>query len=338
MKKTKGTTIYKYSKVFFIAALLIIMAFVAGKSFFTFANLTSVLQSASLYGIMACGMMFPLLLSGPDLSISGGMAVGGMVAVKYMVAHGQTTQSFIVGIILALLVGACIGAILGSVCHFFKVPSFLISLSLQYILYGIAQIGLESRVICMEPEIFTKMGNGRFLNMPVQVFIFIIVAAVTWFLMHHTVYGRKCYMIGGNKKASTLCGIKSGAVEIGAFAISGLMAAFAGVILAAMNQQANSTAGRGYETQVLLGCVLGGGNMGIGIGSIPGAIYGAVFVALLNNCMRMGGVKSEYQTMIVGALIIASMAIEGYFRKKATGMHWNRKKTKGAVVDTRDFA
>ena len=84
--------IYGYAKVFIIIAMLVLMAVTSFQSFYTISNFSSILMSAALLGIMACGMMFPLLVSGPDLSISGGMAVGGMIAVRYIVAHGGTVS------------------------------------------------------------------------------------------------------------------------------------------------------------------------------------------------------------------------------------------------------
>lgn len=320
--------IYKYSKAFIILVILILMACFASKSFYTLSNLSSILMSASLYGIMACGMMFPLLVSGPDLSMSGMMAVGGMIVVKHIMAHGNTTASFFVGCLLAIIICGAIGAVMGAVIHAFNLPSFIISLAMQYVLYGVAQIGLASKVVCTAPKIFCQLGNGRFLGFPIQIYLFFIIALLAFFLMHRTTYGRKCYMVGGNRKASILCGINVAPVEIVAFMLCAVAAGIAGVILAAMNQQASATAGTLYETDVLLACVLGGASMGEGIGSIGGAIYGAIFVSLLNNCLRMAGVPSLYQTMIVGILIIASMGAESYFKAKASGMHWNKQKNK----------
>ena len=328
--------IYKFAKVFIIVAMLIWMAVTSFGSFYTVSNLSSILMSAALLGIMACGMMFPLLVSGPDLSVSGGMAVGGMVAVKYITSHGGTPASFAAGLFLALLVGALIGAVMGAAIHYFNLPSFIVTLAMQYVLYGVAQIGLKSKIVCSSPDMFCKLGNGRLFGFPIPVYVFLAFVVLTVFLMHRTVFGRKSFMFGGNRKASVLCGIKGAPVAILVFAYSGMAAALAGVIMAAMNQQASATAGTGYDTNVLLACVLGGGSMGEGIGSAGGAVYGAIFVALLNNCLRIASVPSLYQEMIVGVLIIAAMAFENYFKAKASGMHWSRKKRK--VEDTRDFA
>ncbi len=328
--------IYKYAKAFILLAILVLMAATSFKSFYTISNLSSILMSASLYGIMACGMMFPMLVSGPDLSISGTMAVGAMVCVKYIVAHGNTSDSFFIGFLLAIAVGCLIGAAMGAIISLFGIPAFLTSLSVQYVLFGVAQIGLKSRIVCTTPAVFCAIGNGRILGFPVQVYIFVAIAILTYFIMHHTVFGRKCFMVGGNRRTAKLCGIRAVPVEIFAFSISGGAAAIAGVLLAAMNQQASASAGMLYETDVLLGCVLGGASMGEGIGSIAGAVYGSIFVALLNNCMRMAGVPSLYQTMIVGALIIVAMGFEGYFKAKASGMHWDKRKTK-KVSDTREL-
>lgn len=327
--------IYSYAKVFIIIAMLVLMAITSFGSFYTVSNFSSILMSASLLGIMACGMMFPLLASGPDLSISGGMAVGGMIAVKYIAGHGGTAESFWIGLILAMLAGGLIGAAMGALIHYFKLPSFIVTLAMQYVLYGIAQIGLQSKVVCSSPDIFCSLGNGRLFGFPIPVYVFLGIALITFFLMHKTVFGRKCFMFGGNKKATGICGIQGAPIVILVFAVSGVAAALGGVIMAAMNQQASATAGAGYDTDVLLACVLGGGSMGEGIGSAGGAVYGALFVALLNNCLRIGGVPSLYQEMIVGVLIIAAMGFENYFKAKASGMHWSRKKKN--IEDTRDF-
>lgn len=326
MKKNIGSTVWKYSKIIVLLFIVIILSVFCPGTFLTMSNVSSILMAIAIFGVMACGMMFPSIISGPDLSVSGTAAVGSMVLVKTIISSENPVDGFYTGVLLAMLIGISIGLIIGSFTYFLNAPSFLISLSAQYILFAIAQLGTGNKVIiCDKPDIYRAVGNGRFLGFPIQVYIFLIIALITYLVLHHTVYGRKVFLVGGNSKASKLTGTSNGAMIISTFAISGLTASVGGMMLSAMNQQATSATGSGYDVQVMLSVIIGGASFGEGIGSIPGALYGALFVGLLNNGMRLLGVSSIYQELIVGALIIAAVAFETYFINKASGLHFSKK-------------
>jgi ribose/xylose/arabinose/galactoside ABC-type transport system permease subunit len=290
-------------------------------TFFTGNNFASILLNVSLFGIMTAGMIFPALVSGPDLAVGGQVAIGSAIVVKVIAAHDYSAGGVIVGVLLVILVGIVIGLIHGTIVYYFKQPSFLITLATQYILFGLTQLITDGKILsCTKPELFTWLGSGRIFGIAVPVYALLLIAVITLFLLNYTVYGRKVYAVGGNQKAAALCGISNSKIVISAFVICSIYACLSGVLLASINQQATPVAGSGYEFEVLLSIVIGGIVMGGGVGSLPGALYGAIFVGLLNNSMRLLGVPSMFQTLIKGILIIVVVAIDVYAINKSSGL------------------
>lgn len=151
-----------------------------------------------------------------------------------------------------------IGLIHGLIIYYFNAQSFLITLATKYIMFGVAQIVTQNKIIaCTSSDAFNFVGSGRFLGLAMPVYVFFLVAIVLTVVLTKTRYGREIYAVGGNKKASQICGIKPSRIVISTFVISSVCAAVTGVLLAAFNQQASPAAGDGYEGEVLLCIVLG---------------------------------------------------------------------------------
>ena len=269
------------------------------------------------------------MISGPDLACGGTASVASMIVVMTMVRHNFSTPAMLAGMIIALLAGTCIGAIEGILSYSLKAPSFLITLACQYVVFGLAEIGLQGKIwSCTQNEIFNAIGTKRVLNLPMPVYFFLIIAVIAWFLANRTVYGRQVYAVGGNPRTSKLIGISVRKIMISSFAISGFTAALAGILLATMTQQGTPAAGVGYEGDVLLCVVLGGVDLGAGVGTAFGAAYGALLVALINNGLRLLGVSSYGQNVINGLIIMAVVAFERYGVDKASGLVMNPRRVK----------
>lgn len=311
--------------------MFVLLSIACPTTFLRASNFASIFLNISLYGIMTCGMTFPALVAGPDLSVGGMVCISSAVFVTCIIRSGYTMAGVLAGLLLALLVAMCFGVLHGVFVHYFKMPSFLVTLSSQYILFGAGQLVTDSKILmCTKPDFILTLGNGSFLGIAVPVYVFACIAVLLYMLLNKTVFGKKIYAVGGNKKASQLCGISVPRITIIAYIVSSVCAGIAGIMLAAINQQATPVAGNGYESEVLLCIVMGGIIMGNGVGTLQGSLYGTLFIGILNNGMRLLGIPSHYQTLIKGSLIVLAVALDIYAYNKISerGMR-STKRTEG---------
>ncbi|MEN6623946.1 MAG: ABC transporter permease [Smithella sp.] len=333
-KSNLKKNLQKFQKPLILLVLMVIMTILQPKTFLTRNNFLSILYAISIYGIMVCGTIFPILLGGIDLSVGSVAALSGALTVMTILRFEQTGVSVFWGVFVGLLSGALVGAVHGLIVSNFSVPPFLITLATQNIVSGIAQLITGNQTIsCMEPHAFAIIGGGRFLSVPVPIYLLLFMGIISYIVLNKTIFGRQIYAVGGNPQASDLSGIASKKVTIIAYLISGFTAAMAGIVLASMNQQAISKAATGYENDVLTAIVVGGTSLMGGEGSIQGALFGALLVGILNNGLRLMGVPSTYHTVVKGIVIIIAVAFDIYSKNKGSGLQRSifrksRKKSK----------
>lgn len=320
-KNNKSALLKRFQKPLILLAVMLVMVILQPKIFPTWNNMLSILYAVSIYGTMICGMIFAVLLGGIDLSVGPVAALSGAVTVLTIIGMGKTTGSVVVGIVLGLLAGSAVGLVNGLIVSYFNVPAFLITLSTQSIINGVAQLTTGNQTIAaMEPASFTFIGSGRLLGVPVPIYIMALMMLITYFVLNKTVFGQRVYAVGGNKQAALLSGVAMKRVSTICYVISSFMAALSGIVLASMNQQAIAKAAAGYENDVLTAIVVGGTSLAGGEGSIQGALFGALLVGVLNNGMRLMGVPSTYHTLVKGVIIICAVAMDVYGKNKDSGL------------------
>lgn len=163
---------------------------------------------------------------------------------------------------------------------------------------------------CMEPKLFVGISTFKILGFPVPVYIMLIVAVISWFVLSKTTLGRPFYAVGGNPVASRLSGINDTGITILAYALSGLTTAIGGIVLASMTQQCMASTGSGYENYVIMSAVIGGISLLGGVGTVPGCVFGAILIGLLNNGLNLMSVPSTEHDLVKGIVIIAAVAFD----------------------------
>lgn len=313
--------ISRFQKIWILLGVIIILTILQPRVFLTSSDVKSILLSISIYGVMACGTIFTILLGGIDLSVGAVAAASGALCVKIIVGNGYSTVSVLGGIICGVCIGMIVGAIHGYLISYFDVPAFLVTLASQNIVYGVAQLITKNKVItCLGSKVFNFLGGGRLFGVPFSVYILGIMIILGYVILEKSVFGRFIYAVGGNKEASALTGINNRRIIIGAYIFSGFTAALAGIILASMNRQAIAKAAQGYETDVLTAIVVGGTSLMGGEGSISGAIWGALLVGIISNALRLMGIPSSYHGLVKGAVIICTVAVDTYMRYRNSGL------------------
>lgn len=297
--------------------VLIVVTAVLCPTFLTQNNILSILLAVCIYGVMACGTIFPLLNGGIDLSIGSVAALSGSVTVLVTLACGSTAGGTILGIVLGLAAGIACGIINGVVSYYFAIPAFVVTLAMKNIVLGITQhITHQNTIICLYSDLMNWIGTGKILGIPFLIIFFVIIFAIAWFVLNRSKFGRYTYATGGNEIATKYSGINSRLVGISAYALSGFTAALSGIMLSCFNRQAVATQASGYDGNVLVMLVVGGVSMAGGEGSITGVLFGMLLIGIINNAMILLGINPIYQDMVQGILIVIAVALDVYSKRK----------------------
>jgi ribose/xylose/arabinose/galactoside ABC-type transport system permease subunit len=334
MKKFMNLLGNQWGQRITILVLIMIVMAIFEQSFFKPSNFSNILLAISLYGIMACGMLFVVLVGGMDLSVGSVAALAASLMSMNAQASGYTTAGFFMGVLIAIAACVAIGIIHGFLVTYFSIPAFVVTLATKYLIYGFVLLVTGGRYVqIIGKGIIQQLGNGRLFGVvPMPVVIFLVYAVVCTFILSKTVFGRRLYATGGNPVASRLVGIKTNGTIFGSYIICSISAGIGGMILASQNMIAGPTTASGYEGNVLTAMVVGGLNLAGGEGGISGAIFGALLVGIITNMLNLLGVKSDYTMFVQGIIIIAAVSLNMYTSRRSQGLIKTKTKKPSAKV------
>lgn len=300
-----------------IAVLLIICVIVALSTdkFLTSSNLVSVLRQISINTFIALGMTMIIILGHIDLSVGAIVAMSGTLTVGFIVNQGVPVGA---AILIGLVLGALAGFISGWIVSTFRVPAFIITMSMMNIASGIAYVYTGGQSTRIKDDFFVAIGTGYLFNViPLPVVYMIILILVFSFLLRKTKFGVYIYAIGGNREAARLSGVPIKKVEIIVFTLTGLLSAFAGIVLASRMYSGQPSVGSGYEMDAIAACVLGGTSMAGGKGKISGTVFGAMVIGIISNGLNLIGVSSYWQLIVKGLIIAFAVLLDAQKDKLA---------------------
>ncbi|EPH6584492.1 ribose ABC transporter, permease protein [Vibrio cholerae] len=289
--------------------LVVVVSFL-NPNFFTVDNLLNILRQTSVNAIIAVGMTLVILTAGIDLSVGSVLALCGAFAATLVAMEVPV----LVAVPTALLAGAALGAISGIIIAKGKVQAFIATLVTMTLLRGVTMVYTDGRPISTgftdTADTFAWFGTGYALGIPVPVWLMVVVFVGAWYLLNHTRFGRYVYAVGGNESATRLSGINVDRVKIGVYAICGLLAALAGIIVTSRLSSAQPTAGMGYELDAIAAVVLGGTSLMGGKGRIMGTLIGALIIGFLNNALNLLDVSSYYQMIAKAVVILLAVLVD----------------------------
>ncbi len=307
-----------------LTILIIIFAvmLIFAQKFFLLENFKSILISISLYGVMACGMLFVILVGGIDLCVGSTAALASCFMLKILTANGNSTFGLVAGFAVAMALCVLLGLFHGIQAAYFGLPAFVVTIATQYAIYGAMLDFTGGSFIYnkVTDDLFYQVASGRFLGIPMTVVWFLIAVIVSALVLGCTTFGRRCYLVGGNPHAAALLGINTKKYTVISYVVSSVTAGFTGIVLASLNMSAYAGTARGYEGKVLMAMVVGGINLLGGEGGIPGAVFGALFVGIINNALILLDVSTDYQGFVQGVVILAAIAMNIYTSRKAQGL------------------
>ncbi len=294
--------------VFVFIVILVILTILSPNAFARPANLINIFKQASINGILAMGMMFVIISGGIDLSVGSIVALTGVVAASF--AH-PGEYPLIVPIILSLSIGLFIGWLNGVGVAYGNIPPFIVTLGMMTIIRGVALIASGGAPVFGVTDEFENIA-GAFLfdRIPLLVIYFIGITIISAYILTKSVFGRRVYAIGGNEISAAFSGINVKKIRISVFMISGLLAGFAGLLLASRTVSGIPTAGQSYELDAIAAVIIGGISMSGGSGRWYGTVIGALLIAVIGNGLDILNVSSHYQLVIKGAIIIIAVLLD----------------------------
>lgn len=324
MKKQSFKNNWTELSVLIVLIIMFIFFSFNANHFLTIKNVLNILKQVAMYGICAVGMSMVIMTNGVDLSMS---SVLGLVSVVSVLL--DSNGSFIwLTVIVCIVCGALVGLLNGFNVNELNMFPMIATMGAQVLVRGIAYIIAGGVPIYGLTDQLLYMGQGLvFGTIPFQIIIMFILFAIGIFVLTKTIYGREIYAVGGNQEAARLAGISYKGTRYKAYIIAGVCAAIAGMVYAGRVGSGQPTGGAGYESFIIPACVLGGVRLGGGEGKLQGVLIGVLFMGILTNGMIMMGVNDFWQTFVLGAVLLASIA----FDKIATNSS-NKKKMKDTQI------
>jgi len=289
-----------------VVVLLVVFLSWASPYFFTAGNFTVVGRQIALALLISIGMTFVILIGGIDLSVGSAVALVSVLTGQFMVNAGMHPA---VAVLLALIGGALIGLINGSINAFVGIPSFVVTLGMLAAARGLALGITGGSTISGFPEGFLYIGQGAFLGIPVPAWVAAVVAIGAHIVLSRTTFGRHVYFVGSNEEAAKLSGIRVERVKVAVFVISSSLAALSGVLETARLSVGQPSAGGGYELMAIGAAVIGGASLFGGVGGVLGTALGTTLLLLIQNALILLGISAYWQQVFSGVIIVAAVAL-----------------------------
>ncbi|MFV0405216.1 MAG: ABC transporter permease [Propioniciclava sp.] len=280
-------------------------------NFRTIDNLQILLLNGTVIAFLALGQAFVLLTGGIDLSTGSNIALTGMIAALTM----QAGAPWFVAVLAAIAAGLMVGVINGSLIYYLKLPPFIVTFAAFGVAASIPLILTGASSVNVADRMFAIIGRGSLWGIPMPVLLVGIAAIGLTVLARYTPTGVHIYAVGGNSETSRLAGIRTGRIIVGVYAISGMCAAMGGLIVTSRLMVGYPSAGSGNELfYSIAAAVVGGVSLFGGIGTIPGALLGAILIATVSNGMNVIGVPSYWQPLVIGVIILVGVILDTYRR------------------------
>jgi ribose transport system permease protein len=291
---------------YFIFLLIIGFFLVFAPNFATLGTAGAVGRITAVVTIMAVGMTFVIVCGEIDLSVGSHVSFAAMVVAMllYNDVPGWLAAPAV------LLLGAAVGAVTGVMVTKLQIPSFLVTLGMLSVLRGLALSFTGSMPVPIVDRGYVEiLAGGTLLGIPAPIWWTLATVLVGFYLLHMSVFGRRALAAGGNTTAARFSGINTDMIRIGAFALCGVTAAMAGLVLAARSAAGNPILGQGLELDVIAAVIIGGTSLFGGRGYILGSVVGAIFIGILGFGLIVMGLSTNIQEVIKGLIIISAVSL-----------------------------
>ena len=296
-----------------VLAILFLSCSLFVENFLSWRNMQGLALAVSMTGMVACTMLFCLAAGDFDLSISSVVACAGVVAALVM----NRTDRILLGVVAGLACGAVSGFVNGYVVAKLRINALITTLASMQIVRGFGLIISDYKAVGIVNENFFELGNARFLGVVTPIWITLGCFLVFGFILQRTVFGRDTLAVGGNAEAAHLAGIAVDRVKIIIFTAQGVMAAFAGIVLASRLTSGQPNTSVGFELDVISACVLGGVSLTGGVGSMTFVVAGVLIMGIVQNAMNLLNIPPGYQYVARGLILLGAVLLDRWKRRRA---------------------
>jgi ribose transport system permease protein len=310
---SRGAQVRDYGIVVALVAIVIALS-LSTDTFLSTGNLVNLLDQCAVVGLLATGATVCIISGVFDLTASATLALSAIVGVQLV-----RTVGVLGGFAAAVVAGALLGLVTGTIVVRSGVNSFIATLATSIIYRGLAVVVTAGSIIYPLPEQAEDFGMLTWpsvFGLTSATIVFVVVVAGIGVLIAATTFGRRVYAVGGNVEAARLSGIRVGQIHVAVYVVSGICSALAGLILASRAGSAQSSMATGMELTAIAAAVIGGTSILGGEGAIWRGVVGALLLTLIGNGFNLLGWDTIYQQVVQGCLILVAVAVDRYLRKR----------------------
>lgn len=295
------------------AVLCVVGVSTAGERFASVDNVMTILRLAAVLGVLSIGMTFVITGGGIDLSVGSVLGLASVWATTLATQTLAEDTHWIVMVFTALVVGTVCGLINGALIAYGKVVAFIATLAMMVAARGLAEVIANRQTQIVDVRPFLDFFRADLLGVDASVWIFAVVAVAGWVLLNRTTFGRRTLAVGGNPEAARLAGIKVNRHTMYLYALAGLTAGIAAVMMLARTTAGSSTHGQLYELEAIAAVVVGGTLLIGGRGTIVGTVFGVLIFSTLTNVFTQNNLSISAQSVAKGAIIVAAVLLQQRF-------------------------
>jgi len=310
MPKIELGYLKKYT-VMFVLVILMALFSLASPYFFTFRNITNIINQNTYFIIVAIALSFVMIGGGIDLSVGYQMSLVGVVTAMLMMVYHLPVW---LAVLLGLGLGTCLGLVNGLIVTNIKVFPLIATLATSIIFQGLSYLISKANTFRSYPDEFLSLTRGKVLGLPVDVLLTLLIAIVVSIIYTETVYGFRLIALGGNEEGSRLAGINTRRMKISIYAVCGFLTAVGTMVMISKANTTNSSFGPGTEFICLTALIVGGVSFMGGEGNIPAIIVGVFILAVLGNGMQLAGWGTYAQFIVRGLILLGAVMFGEYQR------------------------
>jgi ribose/xylose/arabinose/galactoside ABC-type transport system permease subunit len=309
LNKKKRFRLNQISSLAMLIGSLVVMFIVftiLSPYFMTLSNMINLLQQVAVLGIASAGITLVILSGNLDLSVGSVMAVVAVFS-AYII---KISNSWFFGLAGGFTIGVLCGFVNAGMINALKMNPLIVTLGMQSVLRGIARLRNKGVNIPIFDMKFRFIGQGRFLGIPIVVYILLFIYALMAFIMKYTTFGRKAYAVGGNVQASHYSGINTKFISSSIYILASTLAGVAGICYASIVGTGAPSAGEDTPMDAIAAVVLGGASLSGGKASILGTFVGVLLLGSISNGLTLLGVTSFTQLVVKGAILLLAVLVD----------------------------
>jgi ribose/xylose/arabinose/galactoside ABC-type transport system permease subunit len=323
MNLRTGTSAMRRLGLWMVLAIVSLAFLTSTENFGTAFNLQNVLQQNAIIGIVACGMAMMMIVGGFDLSVGFTATSAGMLTVGLSRAGHGGWVAIGAGLGIGLAIGLANGILISRV----RINAFVTTFAMASVVRGTLLVAThDGQPVTGAPDLLQKIaqgslytfavGDGQTFSIPTIFVVYLFVVLMAWFLLTRTRLGHYFYSVGGNAEASHLSGVPVQRVQLVAFALGGLLAASAGLLLVGLVNTGEPNSGVEYPLNAIAICVVGGVALTGGVGRIPDVFAATLLLGVIGNGLNQMNVSPSWQYLVTGAVILLAVVLDQYARRK----------------------